>query len=1122
MKKNCNALLLWDKKSSGTAYSKVPLIMKSVFYAFLFGSVGISYASESYAQTTMVSIDIKDQTVYDVLNEIENTTEYSFFYNTRHVDLDKKVSVSVNGGDIFEVLDEVFEGTNITYTVKDKNIVLSLKRQESRATQNTLKIKGNVVDKDGIPIIGANVKVKGTSNGTITDLDGNFVLEVENGAVLEVSFIGYITQTLKASDKLMNIVLKDDTQKLDEVVVVGYATQKKESLSSAVSAVSGEDLQKRPSQNLQTALQGTTPGLTVWNKGGEPGENSVAFRVRGVTSMSGNESDLAPLVIVDGIEQSYNDINPSDIASISVLKDASSTAIYGSRAANGVILITTKRGESGKFRVKYNFSLDLQNLTVVPEHMSTLDYLNLQNVAYSNRPGGKPVYSEEEIQKYVSEEDLLHYPKPNDWFNQLIQKNAPMQNHNITISGGSDKLKTIASFNYFSQEGVVPNRDAKRYSVRLNNDYKLLSNLKLAADFNLKRNTRTGTLNSGGIYHRMIHGSQFAVPVYPDGTYGLSKQGWNPILLADPDYAGERKTVDDYGIMNLKADWEIVKNLSFSTQYGVEIMKRNTQEFTPTYEVRDYWNKDNILKIGPSKNSLKEYRLEYLQSTWNNILTYNFNIADKHKINLLGGYSEILYKQSSLTALGYDYYNNSLRDLSQSELGTREVNSAYPEWGLRSVFGRINYSYLDKYLFEMNMRYDGSSRFAKGNRYAFFPSFSVAWRISEEKFWEKIKDAIPSLKIRSSWGLTGNSNVVLYSYIPDLQLDNYYVFNGNLAQGVKQSTLASEDITWETTAQFDIGLDASFLNNKLMFTFDWYKKHTTDILLDLPIPGVVGLDPAPTNAGVIDNKGWETSLTYRDQIGKLSYSLSFNLSDVKNKIVDRAGAGPTYSSEKNWIVNKEGEEFNSLWGYRCGGYLTQEDFDNGYPVFSPDAKPGDLKYLDLNNDGVITADDKDIIGSTIPRFVYGFDAMLNWKGFDLNIQFQGVGKQDMAVMGAYVEAGSWEGFALEIAKDYWTPENTDARFPRPQKQNNKNTEASDFWVVDASYLRLKNLQLGYTLPSKISKKFFCERLRFFVGGTNLLTFSELDDWGMDSEAPTGRGDYYPVLKTWSFGLNVEF
>lgn len=680
---------------SKAPYKYIHIMKLTTFFLFLF--LCQIHATVGYSQNMALSFSMKDATVEDVINRIEKETGFNFVFNNKAVDTSRKISIKTSGAGLPEVLDQLTENTDIEYRIIDKLIILSKKPPASPLQEYSKKISGIVKDEKGEPIIGANIIEKGTANGVISDIDGNFSMTVSQGATLLISYIGYLAQEIPVRDQInISVVLREDLLNIEEVVVVGYATQKKTSLSSAVSVVSGDELEKRPAQNLQTALQGTTPGLTVWNKGGEPGDNNITFRIRGVGTMSNDDSYTKPLVIVDGIEQSYNDISPTEISSISVLKDASSTAIYGSRAANGVILITTKRGEEGKFRISHNTTIDLQNLTTKPKHMGTEDYLRLQNLAYTNRPGGSPLYSEEDIRKYVSGEDRLNYPKPNDWFNQVIEKNAPMQNHTLTISGGSDKLKTIVNANYFKQMGIFPNRNAERYSLRVNNDLKIFSNLNLSADLAIKRNERSTTNDTGALYHRMIHGSQWAVPQYPDGTYGLSKQGWNPLLISDPAYYGTDKRTNDY----IKGVWEIIKNLTFTTQYGLELMKMNRANFLPTYEVRNYWNPDNVLKYGPSKNSLQERRQETLHSTWNNVLTYKFAIAGKHHFNILAGYSQIKFDETNISAKGYNYYNNSILDLGQSEKDTRETSSSYPDWRLRSYFGRVNYDFDDKYLFE--------------------------------------------------------------------------------------------------------------------------------------------------------------------------------------------------------------------------------------------------------------------------------------------------------------------------------------------------------------------------------------------------------------------------------------
>lgn len=991
--------------------------------------------------------------------------------------------------------------------------------QQTPAQQG--RIAGRVSDAtSGEPLVGASVQVIGTDRGSLTDADGRFVItNVPAGShTVRVTLIGYEqteqqVEVAAGGAAEANFQLMQAAIALDEIVAVAYGTQRSTELTSAVTAVGGEELSERPARNIESALQGKAPGLTVWDQGGEPGDSDMFFRIRGTTTLGNN----APLVIVDGIEQSWSDINPNEVESISILKDAASTAIYGSRGANGIVLITTKRGREGDFRISYNTSLDFQNLATVPEHMGTEEYLRLQNIAYQNR-GSEAPYTEEEIALYLSGEDRLRYPLPNTWFETVIQDNAPMQNHSLTISGGTERLTSLLALNYFDQQGIYPNRDAQRYGLRLNNDLQLNDRISLGADLNVRRNQRSST-NFGPLYHRMMHGSQWAVPRFPDGTYGLSAQGHNPLLYSDPDYYGATNWEIDYNVLNLRGDWEILDGLTFETQYGIETEQLSRLENNPTFEVRDYWNPDVILKQN-NINNLQERREESLQTTWNSTLTWATGVGD-HAVTLLGGYSEVAFDGTNLSATGRDFYNNDIRDLGQSDPENRDVGSSYSDWGLRSFFGRFNYTFAERYLFEANMRYDGSSRFPPGERYTFFPSVSAGWRMSQEAFWAPLSATINEFKPRVSWGRAGNQNVGLYSYFDRLAVDNYYNFNGVPVTGVRQNAMTSTDLSWETTTQTNIGLDAAFFDNRLELTFDWFNKTTEGILLELPVPGVFGLNPAPTNAGSVKNVGWEMLLQHRGNWQELGYGLSLNLSDVRNEITDLAGTGPYFREEKNWFIRQEGYPIDALWGYRTDGYYTQEDIDSGYPTWAADAAPGDIKYVDLNEDGVISPDDRTVLGSSLPRYTYGAALDLNWRSWDFNIHAQGVGQQDMAIMGAYVENGSWEGFALEIGEDYWTPEDPDARFPRPQKQTQKNTEPADHWVIDASYLRLKNVQLGYTLPPSLTENLGLRRTRIFIGGTNLLTFSELTDWGTDAETVTGRTDYYQPVKTYTIGLNVD-
>ena len=989
------------------------------------------------------------------------------------------------------------------------------------SAQGTGRVTGVVTDAAGTPLSGVSVSVAGTALGAVTGPDGRFTIAgVPAGAqTVRASRIGHAAAVQSASvspgqSAAVSFRLQAQAVELEGVVAVGYGTQRKADLTGAVAAVEGEALAQRPARNLQSALQGHVPGVTIWDQGGEPGAARMFFRIRGTTTLGNNN----PLVIVDGIEQNWADLNPNEIETISVLKDAASTAIYGSRGANGIVLVTTRRGRAGNFKVSYNTYLDLQNLAVVPDHMDTEAYLRLQNLAFRNRGSAEP-FTDEVIQRYLSGEDPLRYPQPNRWFDTVIRDNAPMQNHSVTISGGTGQLTSLAALNFFEQEGVYPNRDATRYQFRLNNDFRLNDRIKLSADLNIRRNERRTPNYSGNTFHWMIHGSQFTVPRYPDGSYGLSPQGRNPLAFSDPELFGLEQHRTDYGVLNLQATWEVLRGLDFASQYGIEVDKQSSLQNTPTYEIRDYWNPDVVLQQN-NVNSLSETREDYLQKTWNNTLTYKGRFLD-HGVTLLGGYSEIAYDANTLSASGRALYNNFVRALGQSDPENRDLGSRYTEWGLRSFFGRGHYSFADRYLLELNMRYDGSSRFPDGDRYTFFPSVSAGWRISEEPFWEPLRGVISELKPRASWGRTGNQNVGLYTYFDQLNILNAYVFNNTPVVGVRQNSLTARGLTWETTTQTNVGVDASLFDGQLDLTFDWFDKRTDGILLSLPVPGTLGLSPAATNAGSVKNTGWEVQLTHRGAVSDLGYGVSVNLSDVRNEVVDLAGTGPYYEEARNWLVIREGSPIHSLWGYRTDGYYTQADFDDRYPKLSADARVGDIKYIDLNGDGVLSPDDRTVIGSTLPRWTYGSSFDLAWRSLDFNLQMQGVAKQDMAIWGAFVENGSWEGFALKVGKDYWTPENPNARFPRPQKNSNKNSEPSEWWVESASYLRLKNVQLGFTVPDRIGSRAGLGRMRVFAGGTNLFTISGLNEWGIDAETVTGRSDYYPAVKSYTIGMNVD-
>ncbi|MCF0050498.1 TonB-dependent receptor [Dyadobacter sp. LJ53] len=1001
-------------------------------------------------------------------------------------------------------------------------------------------VKGTVTsaaDKTGLP--GVNIVVKNTVTGTTTDAEGKYELSTPSDAILVFSGIGYVTQELAVNGRTgIDLQLAADTKQLDELVVVGYGTQKRNSLTNSVSTIKGEDVARRPVSNIQQSFQGLMPGVAVTDLGGSPGKSNATIRVRGITTFNINGSSTSgydlgkndALVIVDGIEQQLSDISPDDIESVSILKDAASTAIYGSRATNGVVLITTKRAKGSKVQVDYHGYYALQKSNNVPQMMGLEAYMREQVAAYTNAGSAVPArFTEESIQAYVNATDREKYPLPNTWFETLL-RTAPQHNHSLSIAGGTEALRTRLSVRYQDQEGVIKNFGNKIGEFRLNTDYDVSKRIRVSADINYRttstENPTTNTDASKGEVisplNNFFHGSLWAVPKYPDGTYGLSTQGNNPLMFIE--IGGQSKQKTDYLAGYIKGEFEIAEGLVFSTQIAGRGLYTQQKNYTNSYVNTD--KNTNITKT-IANNSLYEIRNTLREYTINNLLTYEKGFGS-HNLKALAGYSQIGNTQTFLSAYRERFYNNGIGSIGQgANDGTKTNTGRDAEYGLRSFFGRVNYDYDGKYLLEVNGRYDGSSKFTGDKQYSFFPSFSAGWRISKEKFWQGLQSTVNDLKFRGSWGITGNQSVDLYSYYAALTA-NGYSFGGLPVQGYRQNTLANTNLGWESTTQLDIGLDAAFFQNRLNLTVDYYNKETDDILLNLDIPATIGLTAPPQNAGSVQNKGWEFSLNYHGTptAHGFRYNVGGNLSINENLVTDLKGTGPylTGSDIDPRYIIKKGLPINTLWGYKTDGlFQTQQEITEYKATYASNTKPGDVKYVDLNGDGKIDANDMTAIGNSFPKYTFGLNADFSYKNFDLNILFQGAAKVDSRLAGALAEMGNQEGFTHEIYTDnYWTPERTDARFPRPVKFDLRNVATSDRLVLNGSYLRLKNVQLAYNVPSVVSQKIRLSRIRVYVSATNVFTISELNEWNLDPEAPSGRAVYFPQTALYTAGLNLQF
>ncbi|ANH80866.1 hypothetical protein A8C56_07630 [Niabella ginsenosidivorans] len=998
------------------------------------------------------------------------------------------------------------------------------------AQQKTM-ISGKITTAQGSPLQGVSVSVKNNPIlGTTSDEQGSFRLEAAPDAILVCSAVGYLTQELSVEGKTaLSITMEADTRGLEEVVVIGYGTAKKVNLTGAVSAVSGEEMAKRQVGQTSMALQGVAPGVTITQSTGQPGVDGGTVRVRGIGTLNNSN----PLVLVDGVVMSMDAVDVSSIESISVLKDAASSAIYGSRAANGVILITTKRGKKGKFSFSYDGYVGKQSATNLPKMVNGLDHIQLLNEAYTN-VGLSPLYSDEYINNYKNNKatDPDHYPDV-DWQKAVLTGSGIQTNHVITASGGTDRIQFFGSFGYLNQGGLIDNVNFKRYYARLNANVQLSSKLSGSFDVFLVNTDRqsvaqfpggSGAALGSTTGTALIFGLMNKLPAvqavkYSNGLWAEGQNGVNPVAI-----------INNGGFWR-ETSYPLAGN--FSLSYKPFDFLTGKISFAPTYSqpnVRSFVNMvktydpDGALRFTvPAVNTMDQSTDQNKTNQLEATLTFSKNVG-KHSLGALAGYQYYTGSNSGFSAFRDNFLFPDYPVLSGGSSANMKNNGYATEWTLISYFGRINYAFDNKYLLEANLRYDGSSRFAAGNKWGAFPSFSAGWRISEEPFMKAAQDVLNELKLRASWGQLGNQEIgTNYPFAPTVSLDPRYVSNGEVQNGAAIVSLANTDISWETTEMSNIGLDARLWHN-LSVSFDYYYKKTRDILLQLSIPKTMGVAAPFQNAGIVENKGWDLQLDYTSDAAKaFKYGATFTLSDVKNKVLDLKGIQQTGT-----IVNREGYPINSLYLYKSMGLLSAADFgaDGSYLHAQQFGKlaPGDIRYADLVEDGIINGSDREVLGSTIPRFTYSLNLNAACKGFDFSVFFQGVGKRDGYLTGNAIQPFLTGGTAYEYQKNRWTIDNPDpnAVFPRLAFGETNNTQLSDFWMKSAAYLRVKNIQLGYTIPKQLLQKAGISQLRIYVSGENLFTMDHFwPGWDPEIDAAS-NGSYYPQVKTYNLGINLRF
>ena len=967
-------------------------------------------------------------------------------------------------------------------------------------------INGKVVDASGEPIIGANVVVKGTTNGTITDIDGNFSLNVPAECILQVSYIGYNTQEIKVTSSTTNINIKlvEDTETLEEVVVVGYGTQKKGSVATSITTVKSEQLQNRPVQTVGEALQGTVPGLNVTSSAA-PG-SSPSLQLRGYSSLNGGGS---PLVLVDGVPADFNFLNPEDIESVSVLKDAASAAIYGSRAANGVLLITTKRGKQGEPTFRYNGSFGVNTPSSMPKSLSSAQYARIKNEAEANM-GRTPMYSDEDIQKYENGSDPNRYPNT-DWLD-IALNNSFTTRHAVEASGGTEIVKYLLSGSIDHQTGVFPQTQQDVFNIRSNTDIKLSKKLKLGADIRYQLRDLDELLNMGDMYKQLLGSDPTMVAYYTDGSYGYNSGFFpNPLVSI---YEGGQSFTKRHEISGMfKLEYDIIDGLKFTGIANVKYTFKNNEKQTHKLKYKDYFTQEIIEKGDNAFSDRRDYNSYYnLQA----LLNYKKSFGS-HNLDILGGYQQESEQSDWLYGSRSGYPTDIIWELNPGPKDNWSNDGNGEHWALASFIGRINYDYDNKYILSMSMRSDASSRFTKENRWATFPSVALAWRMSQESFMESTKGFLDDLKLRASWGQTGiATGLGLYPSYTTIGMDGI-VINNQYKQTSGLKSIGNTELGWERSEMLNFGIDATLFSNRLNLTAEYYIKKTKDILLDMPVPLEYGFGKQKVNIGEMQNKGWELTIGWRDNISDFNYDLSFNLSDNKNEVIDLAGTGPWKGST---TYTDEGLPFNSLYGYESMGLFQSDEEVKNAPFQNSNTKAGDVRYKDINGDNKIDANDRVILGDPYAHYLFGLKIGMEYKGFDLSMFFQGIGSKDRIITDNLVRPFK-DSSIFEHQLDYWSPSNPDAKYPRilNKEDGEHNYQYSDFWKINAGYLRMKNLSIGYNFPAKWIDNIGLERLRLYFSANNLFTISDFVP-GLDPESSSSVA--YPFAKTYSFGINVQF
>ncbi|WP_302572573.1 TonB-dependent receptor [Parabacteroides goldsteinii] len=1129
---------------------------KQITQLFLVGAIGLVPIS-AFAQVYQITMKKSNAPLSSVIAEIEKESGYTFFYNDDQINLGKKISIDVTDASLDVVLNHMFKNTGYVYRIVNNQIVVSksseggIARTSSVNTtqqQKSVTIKGVVKDAHGEPVIGASVVEAGTTNGTVTDFDGNFVLTVSGrDKHVLISYIGYTTKniTLKDGQTSVNVILEEDSELLDEVVVVGYGTQKKVNLTGSVAAISSEEIKDRVQTNVLAAVQGTVPGVTVISR---PGSTpSINFRGRG------NLGTSSPLYVIDGAiadADLFSNLDPNSIETISFLKDASSSAIYGSRAAYGVVLVTTKRGQKEKMNVSYSGYVGMKMPTYLPDVLDSWDYATLLNEAFYNRDasnGKNAAYSEDEIKWFRDGSKPDYYPNTK-WADLVLDNPVVTTQHSLNFSGGSDKVRFFSGLGYLYDDKFMPGQSSQRYNLDINVAADVTKWLTLKSGVKFIRSTNKTEHGVASIGNFLMVSSTM-VAQQSNGEWGSIAGGkaatqsfmnGNPLRALSKNNWSDGKT--DNTMIDLGFDLKPVKGLVISGQGAFKGWESKSRGYTALQDnVKNFETGAEIPGTGVYTNEMNMFWQSENRTMYT--LTARYDWSNKvHNIGILAGTSYEHYKYERLYAKWKDFVTDDLEDMttggeiSKDQPDQNSYGTPLREYKILSYFGRLNYSLLDRYLFEANLRADASSRFHKDNRWGIFPSFSAGWRINQENFMQQI-DWINNLKIRASWGTLGNiNNVGNYDYFQLYNNGADYNFDNEAVKGVLESKPANEKLGWETVALTDIGVDFDIFNGLLSLTADYYVKNTSDILLSYNVPLETGIWSNPSqNIAKVRNSGFELALTHRKSFGDFSYMVSANIATNHNEIKDMGESDDIIQNggDKIRYILREGESIGSFFGLKTDGLYTQEEIDAGhYYTYGRKPKAGDIKYVPQRENvewgSAINGEDRTIIGKDVPDFTYGINLNLQYKDFELSIFGQGVSGTMAGFESEQVSAFMLNSNPRKFHLGRWTEENPNPRAVYPRiygghSLDDYNQYFSDYQLFDADYFRIKTISLGYRVPSNLISKWGMSSLKFFLTGENLFTLRAdhvMKDF--DPEASSGRGIGSLGTKSVAFGVNVSF